>query len=102
MNSRCLFTANALGRYATCFFIVFIGIAAFGQAGRGGISGTVTDPNGVVVAGAQVKSYVPGQHFSMVGSVRKERRRGIGLRLATVLCAVLCSVMLRERVGIAL
>jgi Carboxypeptidase regulatory-like domain len=33
---------------------LFAGTAAFGQAGRGGISGTVTDPDGAVVAGAQV------------------------------------------------
>jgi hypothetical protein len=54
MTPRCLFTANALVRYAACFFITFIAIAAFGQAGRGSISGTVTDPNGAVVSGAQV------------------------------------------------
>ena len=45
-NSRCLFTASALARYSAWFLIVVIGIAAFGQAGRGGISGTVTDPCG--------------------------------------------------------
>jgi hypothetical protein len=37
-----------------CFLIVFAGVAAFGQAGRGGISGTVSDPAGAVVPGAQV------------------------------------------------
>jgi hypothetical protein len=40
-----------------CFyalFLVLIATAAFGQAGRGIISGTVTDPGGAVVPGAQV------------------------------------------------
>jgi hypothetical protein len=46
MNSRYLFRRSALARYSTRFFVVFIGIAAFGQAGRGGISGTVSDPMG--------------------------------------------------------
>jgi hypothetical protein len=41
----------------TCWawiFLVFVGVSAFGQAGRGSISGTVTDPGGALVAGAQV------------------------------------------------
>lgn len=37
-----------------CFLLLFAGSAAFGQAGRGSISGTVTDSSGAVVAGAQV------------------------------------------------
>jgi hypothetical protein len=37
-----------------CFLLGIAEIAAFGQAGRGSISGTVTDPNGAVVPGAQV------------------------------------------------
>jgi len=35
-------------------FVVLIGVAAFGQAGRGSISGTVSDPAGAVIPGAQV------------------------------------------------
>ncbi|MGC2160360.1 MAG: carboxypeptidase regulatory-like domain-containing protein [Silvibacterium sp.] len=31
------------------------GVAAFGQAGRGGISGLVTDPSGAIVPGANIK-----------------------------------------------
>lgn len=54
MNSRGFFSATALARYFTYSLILFIGVAASGQAGRGGVSGTVTDPNGAVVAGAQV------------------------------------------------
>ncbi|HUJ29851.1 MAG TPA: TonB-dependent receptor [Candidatus Acidoferrum sp.] len=37
-----------------CFLFLFAGTAAFGQAGRGSISGTVTDPDGAVVPGAEV------------------------------------------------
>lgn len=36
--------------FLSCFFVA----AAFGQAGRGSISGTVTDPAGALVPGAQV------------------------------------------------
>lgn len=35
-------------------FLVLVTVSAFGQAGRGSISGTVTDPGGALVAGAQV------------------------------------------------
>ena len=41
----------------TCWawiLVVLVGVAAFGQAGRGSISGTVTDPGGALVPGAQV------------------------------------------------
>ncbi|MGH9724705.1 MAG: carboxypeptidase-like regulatory domain-containing protein, partial [Candidatus Acidiferrales bacterium] len=34
--------------------MVFAAIAAFGQAGRGSISGTVTDQSGAVISGAKV------------------------------------------------
>lgn len=36
------------------FCFAFLATAAFGQAGRGSISGTITDPGGAVVSGAQV------------------------------------------------
>ncbi len=38
-----------------CFLVLFAGIAALGQAGRGQISGTVSDPTGAVIPGAQVE-----------------------------------------------
>ena len=39
----------------TAFFVVlFAAVSGFAQAGRGSISGTVTDPNGALVPGAQV------------------------------------------------
>ena len=38
-----------------CFLILLIGVtAAFGQAGRGTITGTVTDPGGALISGAHV------------------------------------------------
>jgi hypothetical protein len=48
MNSRTFLKA------CVSFFILFAGIAALAQAGRGSISGTITDPSGAVVPGAQV------------------------------------------------
>jgi len=44
------------GRRFLCFWLLFlcIGTVAFAQAGRGGISGLVTDPSGAVVPGANV------------------------------------------------
>ncbi|HKS83819.1 MAG TPA: TonB-dependent receptor [Candidatus Acidoferrales bacterium] len=43
-------------RACLCACIVFLlaGITAFAQAGRGGVSGTITDPSGGVISGAQV------------------------------------------------
>jgi len=44
-------------RFTFCLafiFIVLTGIAAFGQAGRGSVSGTITDPGGAIVQGAQI------------------------------------------------
>jgi hypothetical protein len=52
MNSRNLI--NACSCFFACVLILFAGLAAFAQAGRGSISGTVTDPSGAVVPGAQV------------------------------------------------
>jgi hypothetical protein len=52
MKSRAFTTVRIY--FCACLLIVLNGILAFGQAGRGSISGTVTDPNGAVVAGAQV------------------------------------------------
>jgi hypothetical protein len=53
MNSRALI--YGIPRFC-CFgiLLVFTAIGALGQAGRGSVSGTITDPNGAVVPGAQV------------------------------------------------
>ena len=40
-----------------CFalpFVLYLSFATFGQAGRGGVSGTVTDPSGGIISGAEV------------------------------------------------
>src|SRR5579864_8632207 len=53
MNSR----ASIIRSVGVCFcacFVLFAGAGAFAQAGRGSISGTVTDSGGAVVSGAQV------------------------------------------------
>ncbi len=42
------------GNCILCILVVFTAIAAFGQAGRGSISGTVTDASGAVIPGCQV------------------------------------------------
>ena len=39
---------------SACFLVLSAAMTAFAQAGRGSISGTVTDPGGAVIAGAQV------------------------------------------------
>ena len=52
MNSRGLISRSTL--WFCGVFFLFAGMAAFAQAGRGSISGTITDPNGALVPGAQV------------------------------------------------
>jgi len=54
MNSRRFITGSARSCFCACFFVFFAGISAFAQAGRGAISGTVSDPGGAVISGAQV------------------------------------------------
>jgi hypothetical protein len=54
MNSRGLFAGSARACFLACFVVLLAGMSAFAQAGRGSISGTVTDPGGAVVPGAQV------------------------------------------------
>jgi len=54
MNSRGFIAGRGRRYFGLCLFVLFAGMAAFAQAGRGSISGTVTDPNGAVVPGAQV------------------------------------------------
>jgi len=53
MNSRSLI--STIVRAGCCALLTILAcVAAFAQAGRGSISGTVTDPGGAVVPGAQV------------------------------------------------
>jgi len=54
MNSGSFYNASARSVFSAFLLIIFAGVFAFGQAGRGSISGTVTDPGGAVVSGAQV------------------------------------------------
>lgn len=42
-------------KFAVLFLLVAASAAAFGQAGRGAINGSVTDPSGAIVPGATVK-----------------------------------------------
>ena len=53
MNSRA-FMGTTMRCVCAFFLIVSAGMSAFAQAGRGSISGLVTDANGAVVQGAQV------------------------------------------------
>jgi hypothetical protein len=53
MNSAGFVTGHARSVVCALFLFLFAA-AAFGQAGRGGISGTVSDPSGAIVPGAQV------------------------------------------------
>ena len=54
MNSRVLVAGSARAFFSACFVILFAAMS-FAQAGRGSVSGTVTDPNGALIAGAQVE-----------------------------------------------
>jgi len=54
MNSLAFITGRGRSYFCACFLILFSAIAAFGQAGRGSVSGTVTDPSGAVVSGVKV------------------------------------------------
>ena len=53
MNSRGLITGIVRGCCGLLFTFLF-SLASFGQAGRGSVSGTVTDPGGALIAGAEV------------------------------------------------
>jgi hypothetical protein len=55
MSSRGLIA----GSTCVCILIVLTAMAAFAQAGRGSVSGTVTDPTGAVVPAAQVSLLNP-------------------------------------------
>ena len=54
MNSRHFVGGSARSCFCACLIILFAAISAFAQAGRGSVSGTVTDPNGALIPGAQV------------------------------------------------
>ena len=54
MNSPAFFLGGARSSLVVFFFLVLTGISAFAQAGRGSISGTVSDPGGAVLSGAAV------------------------------------------------
>src|SRR5262249_38214583 len=56
MKSLAFIVRNLRSCLRICFLVCFAlgATAAFGQPGRGSIRGTVTDPGGAVVSGAQV------------------------------------------------
>ena len=56
MNSSAFIVRDVRSYMNICFLVCFAlgATAAFGQAGRGSISGTVTDQGGAVISGAQV------------------------------------------------
>jgi hypothetical protein len=54
MNSQGFIGGRVRACFGAGFLILLTGIIAYAQTGRGGISGTVTDPAGAVVPGAQV------------------------------------------------
>ncbi|HXY10739.1 MAG TPA: TonB-dependent receptor [Terriglobales bacterium] len=54
MNSPGFITGLARAWFWACFLVLVAEIATLAQAGRGTISGTVTDPAGAVVEGAQI------------------------------------------------
>jgi Carboxypeptidase regulatory-like domain len=54
MNSRIAIAKTARSFLSICILFLCAGSVALGQAGRGSISGLVSDPGGAVVSGAQV------------------------------------------------
>lgn len=60
--------------FVLCISLLFCGTAAFGQAGQGGITGTVTDPSGAIIPGASVTL-----HNDANGLTRKTTSNGSGL-----------------------
>jgi hypothetical protein len=59
MNSWSLVAGSARAWLCICLVTLFAGTSAFAQAGRGTISGTVTDPAGAVIASADVTLLSP-------------------------------------------
>ncbi len=70
MTHRIPSASPALRRLLTALLLVCAGSAAFSQAGRGGISGLVTDQDGAIVPGATVTALNPanGTRLSTVSS----------------------------------
>lgn len=54
MNPQAFVMGRACSCFCVFFLILFAAVAAFGQAGRGSISGTVTDQAGAVIPAAKV------------------------------------------------
>ena len=54
MNPKAVGIKRLSWCFGGCVVILFAGVAALAQAGRGGVSGTVTDAGGAVVPGAEV------------------------------------------------
>ena len=54
MNSWTYVARGARSYFCACLVILFAAVSAFAQAGRGSISGTVSDPNGALLPGAEV------------------------------------------------
>jgi hypothetical protein len=54
MNSRGLIARSAVSYLCACFVLLLAATSALAQAGRGSISGTVTDPGGALIPGAKV------------------------------------------------
>jgi Carboxypeptidase regulatory-like domain len=54
MNLRDFVCGIARSCCCICLLVLFTAMAAFGQAGRGGVSGNVTDPAGAVIPGANL------------------------------------------------
>lgn len=59
MNPQVFVRGRALSRFCLCFLVLFTAVSAFAQAGRGSITGTVTDPGGAVIVGAKVELLNP-------------------------------------------
>src|SRR5450755_956043 len=54
MNSRKAMVKTIRNVFSVCILLCCAGSVALGQAGRGGISGLVSDPSGAILNGAQV------------------------------------------------
>jgi Carboxypeptidase regulatory-like domain/TonB dependent receptor len=64
MLSRLTRSVFAIGRLCLAFAIS-VSLSSYGQTFRGGISGTVTDPSGAAVPGAQISAVDPGTNTEL-------------------------------------